>query len=70
VVDAGAYTRQVVVVRVHALGSTADLGLLDVATGTARRLGRVSRWSPSSRCLHAGDHIVCGDGTQLRVWRG
>jgi hypothetical protein len=69
VVDVAAYTGLVVVARVHAVGGTADLGLLDVATGAARRLGRVTRWAPTTRCLHAGRHIACGDGTQLRVWR-
>jgi hypothetical protein len=69
VVDVAAYTRLVVVVRVHAVGSTADLGLLDVVTGAVRRLGRVTRWAPSTRCLRAGGHIACGDGAHLRVWR-
>jgi hypothetical protein len=69
VVDVAGYTRLAVVVRVHALGSTADLGLLDVATGAVRRLGRVSRWSPTTRCLHADGHIACADGDQVRIWR-
>jgi len=68
VVDYGAHTRSVVVVRVQATGA-ADLGLLDVATGEARRLGRVSLWSPTAHCLPAGGHVACGDDTQLRVWR-
>jgi hypothetical protein len=69
VVDYSAYTRFVVVVRVHAVGGTADLGLLDVATGTVRRLGRVPRWSPTTRCLAAAGHIACADATQVRLWR-
>jgi hypothetical protein len=68
-VDVAAYSRHVVVVRALAAGSTADLGLLDVVTGAARRLGRVTRWEPTTRCLHAGGHILCGDGAQVRVWR-
>jgi hypothetical protein len=68
VVDYGAHTRSVVVVRVQTTGA-GDLGLLDVGTGEARRLGRVNRWSPMAHCLHAGGRVACGDDALLRVWR-
>jgi len=69
VVDHGGYTRSVVVARVYASGDRADLAVLDVATGNIRRLGRVSDWAPTSRCLVAGLRVACGDGKILRVWR-
>jgi hypothetical protein len=69
VVDVAGYTRMVVVVDAHAVGSTAQLGLLDLATGEVRRLGRISRWTPANRCLAVAGHLACDDGATLRIWR-
>jgi outer membrane protein assembly factor BamB len=68
-VDPTAYTRLMVVARVHSSGGGADLGVLDAATGDLRRLGQVDEWPPTVRCAVAGDHVACAGTGRLRVWR-
>lgn len=68
IVDNSAY-RQDVVVATARPGADADLALLDIGTGTMRRLGTVTPWSPGTRCIAGADRIVCEDDGLVRVWR-
>jgi hypothetical protein len=67
-VDAGAYTRHVVVADVQS-GLFARVALLDVASGRTRPVGQLSGWSAATSCLAAGALVACADGTRLLAWR-